>query len=145
MKTFCKRGRALLLALALALSLTAPALAAETETPASSAPQAAALEETTRIAAEGAMTYGGAASISWALWDSGNISASGGLTVDRETGEAMQTEAESGALYGVGSPRWRSCSWRKRTGFLWTRLLPAICRTFKWRIPGTGRSRCGCC
>lgn len=103
MKTFCKRGRALLLALALALSLTAPALAAETETPASSAPQAAALEETARIAAEGAMTYGGAASISWALWDSGNISASGGLTVDRETGEAMQTEAESGALYGVGS------------------------------------------
>lgn len=77
MKTFCKRGRALLLALALALSLTAPALAAETETPASSAPQAAALEETARIAAEGAMTYGGAASISWALWDSGNISASG--------------------------------------------------------------------
>ena len=58
---------ALLLALALCLSLSVPAHAAE-ET---------GLHTTASHAAAGAMTYGGASQISWAVWQDGKTVESG--------------------------------------------------------------------
>jgi len=89
------RGLSLLLALLVSLSLTVPALAAE-ETAAP--PAEAAAQTPAETAAEGAMTYGGAAQISWALWEDGKITVSG----SRGSGEGTPPDAEQ-ALYGIGS------------------------------------------
>ncbi len=83
---------ALLLALALCLSLSVPAHAAE-ET---------GLHTTASHAAAGAMTYGGASQISWAVWQDGKTVESGTLKAPEETGGAPQ-EAQAGAVYGIGS------------------------------------------
>ena len=74
-----KRSAALLLALALCLSLSVSALAAEQQ-------EEKSLEETAREAAAAAMTYGEAASISWAVWngkivEQGALAANGGAAV----------------------------------------------------------------
>ena len=61
MKRTYQKLSALLLALALCLSLSVPALAAEES----------GLKTTAETAAAGAMTYGGASQISWAVWQDG--------------------------------------------------------------------------
>ena len=78
-RQFMKRSAALLLALALCLSLSVSALAAEQQ-------EEKSLEETAREAAAAAMTYGEAASISWAVWngkivEQGALAANGGAAV----------------------------------------------------------------
>ena len=83
-----KRSAALLLALALCLSLSVSALAAEQQ-------EEKSLEETAREAAAAAMTYGEAASISWAVWN-GKIVEQGALAAN---GEAAATDG----VYCIGS------------------------------------------
>ena len=90
-RTYQKLG-ALLLALVLCLSLSVPALAAE-ET---------GLEAAAQQAAAGAMTYGGASRISWAVWQDGKFVSSGALKAPKETGGAPEA-AEADQLYGIGS------------------------------------------
>lgn len=91
MRTTRKLG-ALLLVLALCLSLSVPALAVEETDLAAAARQAAA----------GAMTYGGASQISWAVWQDGEFVSSGALKAPEETGGAPEA-AETDQLYGIGS------------------------------------------
>ena len=90
-RTYQKLG-ALLLALVLCLSLSVPALAAE-ET---------GLEAAAQQAAAGAMTYGGASRISWAVWQDGAFVSSGALKAPEEAGGAPEA-AEADQLYGIGS------------------------------------------
>ena len=103
MKETCRRFGALLLALALSLSLSVPALAAETE----GAPKT--LAETAKEAASAAMTYGGATQLAWAVWQDGEILASGregGTREDPGAGHLAGLAAWSAGsndLYGVGS------------------------------------------
>lgn len=92
----------MLLALLLTFSLTAPALAAETTAAQPAEPAAKTPEEIARTAAAGAMTYGGATSISWAVWEDGNITVSGGAEAEG-SGEAAPAENAARALYGIGS------------------------------------------
>lgn len=87
-RQFMKRSAALLLALALCLSLSVSALAAEQQ-------EEKSLEETAREAAAAAMTYGEAASISWAVWN-GKIVEQGALAAN---GEAAATDG----VYCIGS------------------------------------------
>ena len=95
-----RRSAALLLALALSLSLAVPALAAEP----SAETVKPAVNSAAQEAAAAAMTYSGASSISWAVWEDGDISASGTSANPPEfiKGQFAQTAA-SGDLYGVGS------------------------------------------
>lgn len=86
MRRFYSRAGALLLALLLCLSLSVPALAAEGQT----------LEDTAREAATAAMTFGGAGSISWAVWQEGEILESGAMG-------AEGAPAVKDGVYGVGS------------------------------------------
>lgn len=93
MKQRTLRRGALALALALLLSLWAPALAAE-ETAADPLAQSA------QAAAETALQYGGAQSVSYALWQDGEIVLTG------STGAYSRTENRAltdDVLYGVGS------------------------------------------
>ncbi|WP_297870213.1 serine hydrolase [uncultured Oscillibacter sp.] len=87
-RQFMKRSAALLLALALCLSLSVSALAAEQQ-------EEKSLEETAREAAAAAMTYGEAASISWAVWN-GKIVEQGALAAN---GGAAATDG----VYCIGS------------------------------------------
>ena len=89
-RTYQKLGE-LLLALCLCLSLSVPALAAEEGGLKAAAGQAAA----------GALTYGGAARISWAVWQDGKIVESGSQTAP--AGEGQPERAAGGSVYGVGS------------------------------------------
>ncbi len=92
-RQFMKRSAALLLALLLSLSLSVSALAAEQ--------QEKSLEETAREAAAAAMTYGEAASVSWAVWNQGKL-VSGALKAPEKEGGAPEA-APADALYGIGS------------------------------------------
>ncbi len=90
-KTWRKLG-ALLLALTLSLSLSVPALAAE-------APKTVA--ETAREAAAAAITYGAASSAAWAVWQDGEIVASG-AQAGASAGEGAK-QPPAADLFGVGS------------------------------------------
>ncbi|MDE6456858.1 MAG: beta-lactamase family protein, partial [Dysosmobacter sp.] len=83
MKQRIKSLGALLLALALSLSLALPASAAGSP-----------VDEAGKAAAAAAMTYGQAAQAAWAVWQDGDIIASG-----REGG----SQEKPGDLYGAGS------------------------------------------
>ena len=134
-RQFMKRSAALLLALALCLSLSVSALAAEQQ-------QKKSLEETAREAAAAAMTYGEAASISWAVWN-GKIVEQGALAAN---GEAAATDG----VYCIGSvsKMYTTAAVMRlaQDGKLdldkpVTTYLP----DFKWRTSGTRTSPCGCC
>ncbi len=100
MKRTTRKLSALLLALALCLSLSVPALAAEEET---------GLKAAARQAAAGAMTYGSATQINWAVWQDGKIIESGRDGGTRPNPDdthllAMATEmASANDIYGIGS------------------------------------------
>lgn len=89
------KGRPILSALlagALVLStLGAPALAAE---------PAETRQEAARHAAELAMSYGGADSVQYALWEDGEITLSGSVGTYSRTEDRALTEED---LYGIGS------------------------------------------
>ena len=86
------RLAACLLTLALALSLPAPALAAEGTAP--------DREASAQSAATAAMTYGGAVSLQYALWEDGEITLSGHVGAYSKTENRALTED---TLYGIGS------------------------------------------
>ena len=90
MKKLCRRACALALTVLLTLSLSLPALAAEPET----------AEEAGARAAAAAMTYGGAASIQYALWQDGEITLTGHAGVYSKTENRALTDD---VLYGIGS------------------------------------------
>ncbi len=90
-----KRGTALLLALFLTIQLSTGALAAEPAAPADSSLEAAAL-----AAAQGAMTYGGADSVQYALWQDGALRLTGSCGVYSRTENRALTDE---ILYGIGS------------------------------------------
>ena len=86
-----KRGSALLLALMLSLSLSVSAMAEET---------VASLEETAQSAAQGALTYGGADSVQYALWQDGKVVLTGSCgSYSRMENRALTDDI----LYGIGS------------------------------------------
>ena len=86
-----KRGSALLLALVLTLSLSVSAMAEET---------VASLEETAQSAAQGALTYGGADSVQYALWQDGKVVLTGSCgSYSRTENRALTDDI----LYGIGS------------------------------------------
>ena len=89
------KGRPILSALlagALVLAtLGAPALAAE---------PAETRQEAARHAAELAMSYGGADSVQYALWEDGEITLSGSVGTYSRTEDRALTEED---LYGIGS------------------------------------------
>ena len=86
-----KRGSALLLALMLSLSLSVSAMAEET---------VASLEETAQSAAQGALTYGGADSVQYALWQDGKVVLTGSCgSYSRTENRALTDDI----LYGIGS------------------------------------------
>lgn len=88
-----KRGSALLLALMLSLSLSVSAMAEET---------VASLEETAQSAAQGALTYGGADSVQYALWQDGKVVLTGSCgSYSRTENRALTDDI----LYGIGSVR----------------------------------------
>ncbi len=100
MKQRIKSLGALLLALALSLSLALPASAAESGK--------LSLDQAAREAAAAAMTYGQAVQASWAVWQDGDIIASGREGEPREdpgAGHLLALAAASQAadLYGAGS------------------------------------------
>lgn len=90
-----KRGTALLLAIFLTIQLSAGALAAEPTAPADSSLEAAAL-----AAAQGAMTYGGADSVQYAIWQDGALRLTGSCGVYSRTENRALTDE---ILYGIGS------------------------------------------
>ena len=75
MKQGSLRRGALALVLALLLSLWAPALAAETEA------ETGSLAQSAQTAAEAALQYGGAVSVSYALWQDGQVVLTGSAGV----------------------------------------------------------------
>ena len=86
-----KRGSALVLALVLTLSLSVSAMAEET---------VASLEETAQSAAQGALTYGGADSVQYALWQDGKVVLTGSCgSYSRTENRALTDDI----LYGIGS------------------------------------------
>ena len=89
MKQMLKRPLALAMALVLALALALPAAAEED-----------AVARAAFDAAAAAMTYGGATSIQYALWQDGEITVSGQQGVYSKT-ENRALTADN--LYGVGS------------------------------------------
>ncbi len=99
-----RRGLTVAMALALWVSLTVPALAAEASGAASGEAAGSAAEQAAQAAAEAAMTYGGASGVSWALWQEGEITASGAeAKVPEFIRDPAQSEAQEGELYGIGS------------------------------------------
>lgn len=91
MKQRALRRGALALALALVLSLWTPALAAEETSP---------LAQSAQTAAETALQYGGAQSLSYALWQDGEIVLTGSAGAYSRTENRALTDD---VLYGVGS------------------------------------------
>ena len=94
MKQGSLRRDALALVLALLLSLWAPALAAETEA------ETGSLAQSAQTAAEAALQYGGAVSVSYALWQDGQVVLTGSAGVYSRTEDRPLTDD---VLYGVGS------------------------------------------
>ena len=94
MKQRTLRRGALALVLALLLSLWAPALAAETEA------ETGSLAQSAQTAAEAALQYGGAVSVSYALWQDGQVVLTGSAGVYSRTEDRPLTDD---VLYGVGS------------------------------------------
>ena len=92
MKSKIQTLSALLLALVLSLSVVLPASAAETS----------AINEAGKAAAATAMTYGGATQMAWAVWQDGEIVASGQEGAPRE-GTGLDAGSNLATLYGVGS------------------------------------------
>ncbi len=92
MKSKIQTLSALLLALVLSLSVVLPASAAETS----------AINEAGKAAAATAMTYGGATQMAWAVWQDGEIVASGQEGAPRE-GAGLDAGSNLATLYGVGS------------------------------------------
>ena len=86
-----KRGSALLLALVLALGLSVSAMAEEA---------APSLEETAQTVAQGALTYGAADSVQYALWQEGQVVLTGSCgNYSRTENRALTDDI----LYGIGS------------------------------------------
>lgn len=101
MKLTSLRREALALALALLLSLWSPALAAETETAEAGAETGTStLAQSAQTAAEAALQYGGADSVSYALWKDGEIVLTGSAGTFSRTEDRALTDD---VLYGVGS------------------------------------------
>src|SRR5699024_4502117 len=101
MKLTSLRRGAFALALALLLSLWSPALAAEAgaaET--GTAAETSALAQSAQTAAEAALQYGGADSVSYALWKDGEIVLTGSAGAYSRTEDRALTDD---VLYGVGS------------------------------------------
>ena len=100
---FFRRTAALFLALALCLSLSAPALAAEETAAPETAPQT--LDKFAEETAEIALTYGGAVSATWAVWQDGSIISSGRTSSLPADATHLQqlADASSGTIYGIGS------------------------------------------
>ena len=94
MKQGSLRRGALALVLALLLSLWAPALAAETEA------ETGSLAQSAQTAAEAALQYGGAVSVSYALWQDGQVFLTGSAGIYSRTEDRPLTDD---VLYGVGS------------------------------------------
>ena len=94
MKQGSLRRGALALVLALLLSLWAPALAAETEA------ETGSLAQSAQTAAEAALQYGGAVSVSYALWQDGQVVLTGSAGIYSRTEDRPLTDD---VLYGVGS------------------------------------------
>ena len=86
-----KRGSALLLALVLALSLSVSSMAEEA---------VPSPEETAQAAAQGALTYGAADSVQYALWQDGQVVLTGSCgNYSRTENRALTDDI----LYGIGS------------------------------------------
>ena len=101
MKLTSLRRGAFALALALLLSLWSPALAAEAgaaET--GTAAETSALAQSAQTAAEAALQYGSADSVSYALWKDGEIVLTGSAGAYSRTEDRALTDD---VLYGVGS------------------------------------------
>ena len=87
--------------LVLMLTTSLPALAADTPSEEVAAPSEVShvpLEDAAQTACTAAMAYGAADSISWAVWEEGEITTSGSLHGQRDA-----AQASAGAVYGIGS------------------------------------------
>lgn len=102
---FSRHAAALLLALALSIGLSAPSLAAEPAAAPESGSQPKTLEEAAKEAAEAAMSYGSADSISWAVWQDGTILSTGREpSPGPDAGHLLSLAYETaGNIYGIGS------------------------------------------
>ena len=92
---------AALLALVLMLTMSVPALAADTPSEEVAAPSEVShvpLEDAAQTACTAAMAYGAADSISWAVWEEGEITTSGSFHGQRDL-----AQNSDGTVYGIGS------------------------------------------
>ena len=96
-----KQWMAALLALVLMLTMSVPALAADTPSEEVAAPSEVShvpLEDAAQTACTAAMAYGAADSISWAVWEEGEITTSGSFHGQRDV-----AQDSDGTVYGMGS------------------------------------------
>lgn len=96
-----KQWMAALLALVLMLTMSVPALAADTPSEEVVAPSEVShvpLEDAAQTACTAAMAYGAADSISWAVWEEGEITTSGSFHGQRDV-----AQDSGGTVYGIGS------------------------------------------
>ena len=96
-----KQWMAALLALVLMLTMSVPALAADTPSEEVVAPSEVShvpLEDAAQTACTAAMAYGAADSISWAVWEEGEITTSGSFHGQRDV-----AQDSDGTVYGIGS------------------------------------------
>ncbi len=100
---FFQRATALLLTLTLSLSLSVPALAAEETAAPESSPQT--LDELAEEVTGLALTYGGASSAAWAVWQDGKIISNGRKSsLPPNAGHLLQLADEAAStIYGIGS------------------------------------------
>ena len=86
-----KQWAAALMTLVLMLTTSLPALAADTPSEEVAAPSEVShvpLEDAAQTACTAAMAYGAADSISWAVWEEGEITTSGSLHGQRDAAQA---------------------------------------------------------
>lgn len=96
-----RQWMAALLALVLMLTMSVPALAADTPSEEVAAPSEVShvpLEDAAQTACTAAMAYGAADSISWAVWEEGEITTSGSFHGQRDL-----AQNSDGTVYGMGS------------------------------------------
>lgn len=96
-----KQWMAVLLTLVLTVTMSVPALAADTPSVEVAAPSEVShvpLADAAQTACTAAMTYGAADSISWAVWEEGEITTSGSLHEQRDP-----AQESDGTVYGIGS------------------------------------------
>lgn len=96
-----RQWMAALLALVLMLTMSVPALAADTPSEEVVAPSEVShvpLEDAAQTACTAAMAYGAADSISWAVWEEGEITTSGSFHGQRDV-----AQDSDGTVYGIGS------------------------------------------